>query len=55
MTRLAEAEKEVVDLKITGTKKLDEEKRMLLLEVEEIRSKEEKMEVEIQKKLEEEI
>jgi hypothetical protein len=47
MTRLAEAEKELVDLKITGTKKIEEEKRLLLLEVEEIRSKEERMEVEI--------
>ena len=37
MSRLAEAEKENVDLKLSGEKKLDEEKRKLLAEVEEIR------------------
>lgn len=55
MARLADAEREVVDLKISGDRRLDEEKRLLLAEVEDIRSREETMELELQKKLEEEI
>lgn len=55
MARLADAEREVVELKISGDRRLDEEKRLLLAEVEDIRSREETMERELQKKLEEEI
>jgi hypothetical protein len=55
MARIADCEKENVSLKIEGDKRIDEEKRKLLEEVEEIRKREEKLEVEIQQKIEEEI
>jgi hypothetical protein len=47
MSRLAECEKENVSLKLEGDKRIDLEKRKLLEEVEEIRKREEKLEVEI--------
>jgi hypothetical protein len=55
LSRVEEAERENTDLRITGEQKLDEEKRKLLEEVEEIRKKEELMEREISDKIEGEI
>jgi hypothetical protein len=43
MARIADCEKENVSLKIEGDKIIDEEKRKLLAEVEEIRKREEKV------------
>jgi len=42
-------------MRIKGDQRIDEEKKKLLAEVEEIRSREQKLEVEIQNKIEEEI
>jgi hypothetical protein len=47
MTRLEECERENTALRIQGDKRIEEEKRKLLDEVEDIRRKEEKLEVEI--------
>ena len=48
MARVEEVERENTDLRINCDKKLDEEKRKLLEEVEEIRKREEALENEIQ-------
>lgn len=55
MSRLEESEKENTELRLKGDKKIEEEKMKLLKEVEEIRTREEMLEKEIQLKLEEEI
>eukprot|EP00347_Sterkiella_histriomuscorum_P022602 403337865 len=55
LTRIEECERENTEMRIAGDSKIDEEKRKLLLEVEEIRQREEKLDQEIQQKLEEEI
>lgn len=48
MARIAECERENVELKLKGDKRIEEEKKKLLEEVEEIRKREEKLEMEIQ-------
>ena len=48
LSRIEECERENTEMRIAGDSKIDEEKRKLLLEVEEIRQREEKLEQEIQ-------
>lgn len=48
LARVEECERENTEMRIAGDKRIEEEKRKLLLEVEEIRQREEKLEVEIQ-------
>lgn len=55
IARLSESEKENVEFKIQGEKRIDEEKRNLLHEVEEIKKREEQLEQEIKQKIEEEM
>lgn len=55
ISRLAEVERENTDFRINSDKLLIEEKRRLLMEVEEIRRREESLEAELSEKLETEI
>ncbi len=47
MSRIVECEKENTDLRMNANSKLEQEKKELLKEVEEIRAREEKLEQEI--------
>ena len=47
LARVEECERENTEMRISGDKRIEEEKRKLLAEVEEIRQREEKLELEI--------
>ena len=55
LSRVEETEKENTDLRLSADQRFNEEKALLLQEVDEIRKREEAMEKEIQEKLESEI